>query len=146
MTLAVDDATDGKCKIKLAGGGSQMERELEVQLNPAGMQRKAAEMQKQMDQVKAHTADVVGKRWDVKLPSGKSETWTTEPGTFGITVFQDSKGEKLSMMLGQDDTVAVTLGGCLLQGKIANGKVIDGQSILPGCPVGTGAWNASISK
>lgn len=147
MTLAVDDVTEGKCKIKISAPPNQYESTLDVELNPDAMQRQMVKMQQQMNDMNVHVAQVVGKTWDVKLPSGKSETWTkVEDGQMGITDFKSSSGKKFSIMLQKDDTAVIDVEGCMLQGKIVDGKIANGQSLLPGCSYGTGAWSATINR
>ena len=147
MTVSVDDAAEGKCKLVVSAPPNRYESNLDVQLNPAAAQRQLAKMQQQMNDANAHVAQIVGKSWDVKLPSGKSDKWTkSEDGQMGITEFKDSSGKKFSIMVGQGDAATVMMDSCMLNGKIEGNKVVNGQSVLPGCPVGTGAWSATINQ
>lgn len=147
MTMSVDDVMDGKCKIVVSAPPNRYENEVQVQLNPEASQRKMAQMQQQMNDANAHVKQVVGKSWGVKLPSGKSDTWTkSEDGMMGITEFKDSSGKKFSIMIGQGDAATVMMDSCMLNGKIEGNKLVNGQSVLPGCPVGTGAWSATINQ
>jgi len=147
MTISVDDVDDGKCKLVVSAPPNRYENTLDVQLNPAGAQRQVAKLQQQMNDANAHVAQLIGKRWDVKLPSGKSDTWTkTEAGQMGITEFKDSSGKKFAIMIGQGDTATIMMDSCMLNGKIEGNKLVNGQSVLPGCPAGTGAWSATINQ
>lgn len=147
MTVSVDDVTEGKCTIKISAPPNQYQSNLDVQLNPDAQAKQLAKMQQQMNDANAHVAQIIGKSWNVKFPSGKSDTWTkVEEGQMGITDFKNSSGEKFSIMVGKDDTVVVGLEGCMMQGKIDNGKITNGKSILPGCSYGTGDWSATINR
>jgi Sec-independent protein translocase protein TatA len=147
MTISVDDVDEGKCKLIVSAPPNRYENNVDVQLNPVGAQRQLAKMQQQMNDANAHIAQVIGKTWDVKLPSGKSDTWTkTEAGMMGITEFKDAGGKKFSIMVGKDDAVTIMMDSCMLNGKIDGNKLVNGQSVLPGCPAGTGAWSATINR
>lgn len=147
MTLSVDDVLDGKCKIVVSAPPNRYESNVDVQLNPDAQQKRMAQMQQQMADTNAHVAQVVGKTWEVKLPSGKSDTWTkSEDGMMGITEFKDSSGNKFSIMLGKDDAATVMYESCMMSGKIEGNKLVNGQSQLPGCKLGTGAWSATINR
>ena len=147
MTVSVDDVLEGKCTVKISAPPNQYQSNLDVQLNPDAQQRQMAKMQQQMNDANAHVAQAVGKSWDVKLPSGKSDKWTkSEDGQLGITEFKDSGGKKLSIMLGDGDSATVMYEGCMMQGKIEGSKLVNGQSVLPGCTLGTGAWSATINR
>jgi hypothetical protein len=148
MTVSVDDVMEGKCKIKVVSAGpNRYENNLDVQLNPDATAKQMAQAQHQMQEQNAHVAQVVGKSWDVKLPSGKSDKWTkSEDGIMGMTDFKDSSGKSLTIAIGKDDAATIMYESCMMQGKIDGNKVVDGKSVLPGCSVGTGAWSATINR
>ena len=147
MTITVDDVMDGKCKLIVSSQPNRYESTVNVQLNADAQQRQIANMQKQMDEANQHVAQVIGKSWDVKLPSGKSDKWTkANDGMLGMTEFKDASGKSLTIAVGKDDNATVMYEGCMLQGKIEGNKLVNGNSILPGCSVGTGAWSASINR
>ncbi len=155
VTLTVDDAIKGSCEIRLLSHNRWVYMNLNVQLSPAAQQRARQEQQadydkamKDMSDRATHIKDILGRKWDVKLPNGRSDTWTmTEINQFGMAQFKNAKGEEFQVIVGEQDAVVVPYPGeCMLQGKIVGGKVSDGQSPLPGCAVGKGAWSATISK
>ena len=147
MTVSVDDVMEGKCTIKISAPPNQYQNDLSVQLNPDASARKVAEMQKQMNDMNAHVAQIVGKSWDVKLPSGKNDKWTkTGDGMMGMTEFKDSSGKTLTIAIGKDDGATVMYESCMMNGKIQGNKLVEGKSVLPGCAVGTGDWTATINR
>ena len=147
MTVSVDDVMEGKCTVKVSAPPNQYQSDLSIQLNPDASARKMAEMQKQMNEVAAHVAQIVGKSWDVKLPSGKSDKWTKSGDSMmGMTEFKDSSGKTLTIAVGKDDAATVMYESCMMSGKIQADKVVEGKSVLPGCAVGTGEWSATINR
>lgn len=155
VTLTVDDAIEGSCELRLLSHKRWVYMNLNVQLSPAAQQRARQKQQadydkamKDMAERAAHIKDILGRKWDVKLPNGRSDTWTVaEVNQFGLVQFKNARGEAFQVIVGDQDAVVVPYpGNCVLQGKIVGGKVGDGQSPLPGCSVGKGAWSATITK
>ena len=93
--------------------------------------------------------ELVGKTWEVKLPNGKSDTWTlTEKGASGGK-FKSSSGLPITVIVMQEGNVMVVPegGGCMMQGKLKDGKVSGEQSMAPSfCKLGQGKWSATINQ
>jgi IPT/TIG domain len=158
-TEKIDDG--GSCDLQVEMGGRSISNSVEIAMTALGkqhqqqrereeaerQQREAVEQQKQMAATQAHIHDIIGKKWDVKLPNGKSDTWTFSSNVYSLNQFKNSKGQELSIVVDENDGVVVQpAAGCMLTGTIQNGKIANGESPLPGCSLGNGAWSATISK
>jgi hypothetical protein len=162
FTVTSDKVDDGgNCLLQMKMGNRWISNGLEIAITPLGrqhqqqrereererQQREAIENQKRFEQRLAHQHDIVGKRWDVKLPNGKSDTWTLDSHTEARNQFKNSKGQEVMFVIVEDDDVVVwPVKGCAFTGKIQSGKVKSGESPLPECSLGNGAWSATIIK
>ena len=88
----------------------------------------------------------MGTNWAVKLPNGKSDVWSvTEVNEMGVTEMKDKAGHSMSVIVGDSGNVTVLAEDCMLTGKLEGGSVT-GTSSLASCPMGSGAWSATIQK
>ena len=147
----------GSCDVQVKTGQRYVSGSITVAMTAAGRAKEQARQQEELRNAQqqqanrlAHNKDILGRKWDVKLPNGKNDTWTlAEVNQFGFAQFKNSKGEELMIMVGEKDNIVVqglAGGACMFTGAISNGKVTDGQSPLPNCPLGGGAWTATITK
>jgi hypothetical protein len=154
LTITADDRV-GDCPITLQTGGRNAGVYLEVQASAAAkaqhereQQQEAQEQQAKAEKEIQQRLEIAGTKWSVKLPSGKADEWTryeTLPG--GITRFKSKSGTTFMVVASPDGTVAAQSedGSCLFSGNVDNGRV-SGQSILPKCSLGSGAFTATVSK
>ncbi len=126
------------------GRQHRQERERQEQ---AEQQKRDQEQQQKMKDMVSHARDIVGKKWDVKFPNGKTDTWTFSSNNYSMFEFKNGKSQTLMVVIGENDELVIQPAeGCMFTGKIAGGKVTNGESPLPGCSLGNGAWSATISK
>ncbi len=162
VTLAVDDNENGECNLNLqAQNRNNVWYTVELALSPAAQQaratREAAERQKQqqeaaaaqqkMQQYMSHAKDIMGTKWTVQLPGGKSDVWTKTGGNEmlgAVGEFKNSKGTQFQLVISERDETVVNVDNCVYQGKISGGKVTGKAIAMPGCTAG--AWSGTISK
>ena len=155
LTLAAANRDEGgDCSVRIQMGGRTVWTSFRVPMTAAGrareqqrQQQESQRAQQQMADRVAHARAILGKRWDVKLPNGSSDTWTlVSTNQFGFSQFKNARGQQLMIIVGEKDNIVVQMEGCVLNGQLVNGKLTNGQSFLPSCPVGKGAWTATVSQ
>jgi hypothetical protein len=146
VSLTVDDVAQGKCAVTLTNSFGPTQISIEMQPSPKAAAQALKDMQKQMEDRSAQLKAQMGTRWDVTLPNGKSATWTVdEISGMGVVEMKTSTGDAINIMVGQDNRLTVMADGCMLNGKL-DGSNVQGTSILPSCPMGSGAWSAVLRK
>jgi len=155
FTVASTAEDGGECSFGFSGDGRYVGSDVRVKPTAAA----AARMQKEQDaqrakqQAEAQAAmdymkkapEMVGKKWTVTLPSGKSDVWTFQEAAFSGGEFKNSAGEKVTVMLMQGDQVMAQVGNCIFSGK-KTGQKAAGEASMPAsmCKYGQGNWSATI--
>lgn len=156
FTVVSKDEEGGECSFGFSGNGRYVGSGVRVKPTAAAAARRQkeedaqrakqqAEAQAAMDYMKK-APEMVGKKWTVTLPGGKSDVWTFQEAASMGGQFKNSAGEKVMIMLMPGDQVMAQVGdSCIFSGK-KTGQKAAGQATMPAsmCKYGTGNWSATI--
>jgi hypothetical protein len=118
-------------------------------------EREAREQQEQKEAMDKQSATLaafqsrMGKRWDVKFGSGKTETWTLATKTDYMAHFKVADGKAVMVMPGDaPGEVMVMMGGCGSRAHIGADGTVQGDELAEMlCGKGkAGKWSAKITK